>query len=89
MNSADLLRQKRDMGYGTGPSEKGEAMDERCFPLTEEENGMLQDGMPAQAMGQIRDGKFYAELVKPMSGSGDRPTDGPMDVRPPTQMSPS
>ena len=84
MNSVDLLRQKREMGYGAGLSK--EEPEERSFPLTEEEKGMYEDGQKCLCSGTVQDGKFMAESIQPVGGEQER---GVMDVRPPTQMSPS
>ena len=68
MNSADLLRQKRALGYGLPPSSESTSPDDRSFDLTEDENEMYHDGQKCMCSGEIRDGKFIVESIQPVEG---------------------
>lgn len=84
MNPADLLKQARGSGYGSGPKSEGET-GIRSFPMTPEECEAVAEG-PAIAHGEHRDGKFHVHSIEPEQG---RPEAEPIMVKTPTNISPS
>lgn len=88
MNSIDMLRQKRESGYGmkSGPVDSN-----RSITLSDEEKQMVGDGQEGSVTLMVTgslgpDGKFNIESVSP-SGGGDE--EKPMPVQMQTQLSPS
>lgn len=84
MNPADLLKQARGSGYGSGPKSEGET-GIRSFPMTPEECEAVAEG-PAIAHGEHRDGKFHVHSIETEQGASNEDA---IMVKTPTQVSPS